>query len=121
MKIGFLYAGQGAQHVGMGKDLYEAYPEFREVFDNVKLDFDVKECCFDGPIEKLGQTRYTQPCMVAFAVGVTKFHCSKGCRTGDCRPDFHSVSIPHSMRQVYSRSSRSSTLLHTVVNPWKRQ
>ena len=42
MKIGFLYAGQGAQHVGMGKDLYEAYPEFREVFDNVKLDFDVK-------------------------------------------------------------------------------
>ena len=31
MKIGFLYAGQGAQHVGMGKDLYEAYPEFREV------------------------------------------------------------------------------------------
>ena len=57
MKIGFLYAGQGAQHVGMGKDLYEAYPEFREVFDNVKLDFDVKECCFDGPIEKLGQTR----------------------------------------------------------------
>ena len=44
MKIGFLYAGQGAQHVGMGKDLYEAYPEFREVFDNVKLDFDVKEC-----------------------------------------------------------------------------
>ena len=54
MKIGFLYAGQGAQHVGMGKDLYEAYPEFREVFDNVKLDFDVKECCFDGPIEKLG-------------------------------------------------------------------
>lgn len=78
MKIGFLYAGQGAQHVGMGKDLYEAYPEFREVFDNVKLDFDVKECCFDGPIEKLGQTRYTQPCMVAFAVGVTKILAAKG-------------------------------------------
>ena len=52
MKIGFLYAGQGAQHVGMGKDLYEAYPEFREVFDNVKLDFDVKECCFDGSLDR---------------------------------------------------------------------
>ncbi len=78
MKIGFLYAGQGSQHVGMGKDLYEAYPEFKETFDNINLDFDVKSCCFDGPIEKLGQTRYTQPCMVAFAVGVTKILKNKG-------------------------------------------
>ena len=31
MKIGFLYAGQGAQHVGMGKDLYDAYHSYREV------------------------------------------------------------------------------------------
>lgn len=71
MKIGFLYAGQGSQCVGMGKDLYDEYPEFKEVFDSVDLDFDVKECCFEGPVEKLGQTRYTQPCMVSFAVGVT--------------------------------------------------
>ena len=78
MKIGFLYAGQGSQHVGMGKDLYDNYPEFAEVFDNVELDFDVKKCCFEGPIEQLGQTRYTQPCMVAFAVGVTKILQSKG-------------------------------------------
>ncbi len=78
MKIGFLYAGQGSQSVGMGKDLYDAYPEFREVFDNINLDFDVKECCFEGPIEKLSQTRYTQPCMVAFAVAVTKILYSKG-------------------------------------------
>ena len=78
MKIGFLYAGQGSQKVGMGQDLYEAYPEFKETFDNTNLDFDIKECCFEGPIEKLGQTRYTQPCMVAFAVGVTKILKSKG-------------------------------------------
>ncbi|MBE5943514.1 MAG: ACP S-malonyltransferase [Lachnospiraceae bacterium] len=78
MKIGFLFAGQGAQHVGMGKDLYEAYPEFAKVFDDANVDFDIKECCFEGPIEKLGQTRYTQPCMVAFAVGVTKLLQSKG-------------------------------------------
>lgn len=78
MKIGFLYAGQGSQSVGMGKDLYDAYPEFREVFDNLNLDFDVKECCFEGPIEKLSQTRYTQPCMVAFAVAMTKILYSKG-------------------------------------------
>lgn len=78
MKIGFLYAGQGSQHVGMGKDFYDSYAEFKEVFDNADVGFDVKECCFEGPIEKLGQTRYTQPCMVAFAVGVTKILESKG-------------------------------------------
>lgn len=78
MKIGFLYAGQGAQHVGMGKDLYEAYPEFKETFDNLNLDFDVKSVCFDGPEEQLNQTRYTQPCMVAFAVAMTKVLASKG-------------------------------------------
>ncbi len=78
MKIGFLYAGQGAQHVGMGKDLYEVYPEFKETFDSLKLDFDVKQCCFEGPEEMLNQTRYTQPCMVAFAVAMTKVLANKG-------------------------------------------
>ena len=78
MNIGFLYAGQGSQCVGMGKDFYEKYPEVAETFDNVSIDFDVKECCFEGPIEKLSQTRYTQPCMVTFAVAMTKLLKSKG-------------------------------------------
>lgn len=78
MKLAFMYAGQGSQAVGMGKDLYEAYPEFREVFDNTNVGFDVKECCFNGPTEMLNTTKYTQPCMVAFAVGVTKILKSKG-------------------------------------------
>lgn len=78
MKIGFLYAGQGSQNVGMGQDLYDAYPEFKETFDNANPGFDLKDCCFNGPIEKLGQTRYTQPCMVAFAVGVTKILANNG-------------------------------------------
>lgn len=73
MKLGFLYAGQGSQHSGMGKDLYEAYPIFRAVFDNaqVELDFDLKRICFEDPEGLLDQTRYTQPCMVAFAAGLT--------------------------------------------------
>ncbi len=78
MKLAFMYAGQGSQTVGMGKDFYEAYPEFREVMDHTDLDFDVKDCCFNGPAEKLNTTRYTQPCMVAFAVGVTKILKNKG-------------------------------------------
>lgn len=78
MKLAFMYAGQGSQTVGMGKDLYEAYPEFREVFDHTNVGFDVKECCFNGPVEMLNTTKYTQPCMVAFAVGVTKILKNKG-------------------------------------------
>lgn len=71
MKIAFLHAGQGSQHVGMGRDLYEAYPAFRQVLDNAPVDFDLKKLSFEGPEEQLGDTRYTQPCMVAFAAGVT--------------------------------------------------
>lgn len=69
MKLGFLYAGQGSQIPGMGRDLYEEYPQFRAVFDSVKLDFDLKKACFEG--ENLDETEYTQPCMVAFACGLT--------------------------------------------------
>ena len=71
MKIAFLYAGQGSQKAGMGKDLYENYAAFRAAFDAAELDFDLKQTCFEDPDGVLSLTQYTQPCMVAFAVGVT--------------------------------------------------
>ena len=71
MKLGFLFAGQGSQHPGMGADLYEAFPAFRKVFDEAEVDFDLKEVCFEDKDDVLNQTRYTQPCMVAFAVGMS--------------------------------------------------
>lgn len=77
-KIAFLYAGQGSQHPGMGKDLYEAYPAFREEFDAAALDFDLHAVCFEDPEGVLNLTRYTQPCMVAFAAGVTAVLREKG-------------------------------------------
>lgn len=80
MKLGFLYAGQGSQAVGMGKDLYEAYPAFREVLDAAKPGFDVKTVSFEGPAETLNETKYTQPCMVAFAVGLTRVLAEEGIR-----------------------------------------
>ena len=71
MKLGFLYAGQGSQHPGMGADLYEAFPAFRAVLDSAEVDFDLKEVSFRDSQGVLNQTRYTQPCMVAFAAGLT--------------------------------------------------
>ena len=80
MKLAFVYAGQGSQHVGMGKDFYEEFPLFAQVFDHAPVDFDLKELCFTGPEEKLAQTRFTQPCMAAFAVGVTDLLYQEGIR-----------------------------------------
>ena len=73
MKLGFLYAGQGSQHPGMGADLYDAFPAFRQVVDQAAdhVDFDLKEVSFTDSQGVLNQTRYTQPCIVAFAAGLT--------------------------------------------------
>ena len=78
MKLGFLFAGQGSQHAGMGADLYEAYPAFRAVYDQAEVDFDLKEVSFIDSQGVINQTRYTQPCMVAFAAGLTAVLREKG-------------------------------------------
>ena len=83
MKLAILYAGQGSQHPGMGKDLYEAYPAFRAAFDAAALDFDLHRVCFEDPDGLLNQTEYTQPCMVAFAAGVTAVLQENGVKADD--------------------------------------
>jgi len=80
MKLAFVYAGQGSQKVGMGKDFYEEFPDFARIFDHAPVDFDLKKLCFEGPEDMLSQTRYTQPCMAAFAVGVTDLLYREGIR-----------------------------------------
>ena len=76
MKIGLLFAGQGSQRIGMGKDFYDRYESFRKIFD--LLSEDEKKAAFEGPLEKLSDTRYTQPIMVAFAAGVTRLLKDEG-------------------------------------------
>ena len=78
MSTVFLYAGQGSQKVGMGKDFYDNYETYRDFVDSVKLDFDFKELMFNGPLEKLSQTEYTQGCMAVHAAGVTKLLLENG-------------------------------------------
>lgn len=78
MSLAFLYAGQGSQHPGMGADLYEAHPAFRAVLDAASVDFDLKTTMFTDPDGVLNLTEYTQPCMVAFAAGMTALLAERG-------------------------------------------
>lgn len=62
-KIAFLFAGQGAQAVGMGQDLYQSSPAARAIFDLAGER--IRELCFRGPVEELNRTVNTQPCLFA--------------------------------------------------------
>ncbi|HEY3315871.1 MAG TPA: ACP S-malonyltransferase [Bacillota bacterium] len=67
MGAGFIFPGQGAQYVGMGKELCERYPSARAVFEEVNdsLGMDLAKVCFEGPEEALKQTVNTQPAILA--------------------------------------------------------
>ena len=78
MSLAFLYAGQGSQHPGMGADLYEAHPAFRAVLDAAGVDLELKTTLFPDPGGVLNLTEYTQPCMVAFAAGMTALLAERG-------------------------------------------
>ena len=62
-KTALLFAGQGAQAVGMGKDLAEKFPVAREWFDraNAALGYDLAAICFNGPEPELTKTENAQP------------------------------------------------------------
>ena len=65
MAVAFVFPGQGSQELGMGKDVYEAYPEIQELYEkaNERLGFDLKKIIFEDE-QKLNLTEYTQPALV---------------------------------------------------------
>jgi len=64
-RIAFLFPGQGAQTVGMGRQLVQSTPQAREVFEqaNAILGYDLLQVCLEGPAEKLDSTVYSQPAL----------------------------------------------------------
>lgn len=62
-KTAFLFAGQGAQFVGMGKDLVEQFDSAKALFDQANdiLGYDLASICFDGPEDELTKTEHAQP------------------------------------------------------------
>src|SRR5260221_6583228 len=63
----FVFPGQGSQFTGMGKDIFEAYPVGRRVFQEIDdaLGFSISQVCFEGSEDQLKLTENTQPAILA--------------------------------------------------------
>ncbi|HFH8743378.1 TPA: ACP S-malonyltransferase [Streptococcus agalactiae] len=70
-KVSFLFAGQGAQKLGMARDLYETFPIVKETFDKAShvLGYDLREL-IDKDLDKLNQTKYTQPAILTTSTAI---------------------------------------------------
>ena len=80
MKIGFLFPGQGAQSIGMGKDLYENYQDVRDIYENVHkiTGVDIKTITFDGTEQELSKTQNTQIAVLTMSLAILKLLEKKG-------------------------------------------
>lgn len=72
MSKAYVFPGQGAQFVGMGKDLYESNPKSKELFEqaNQILGFRITDIMFGGTMEQLTQTKVTQPAVFIHSVAI---------------------------------------------------
>jgi len=84
-KIAFVFPGQGAQAVGMGKDAYDSIPDARAVFDSADeaLGYPISKLAFEGPDEELRQTANTQPALLTASVALLEAYRAQG-----VTPDF---------------------------------
>jgi [acyl-carrier-protein] S-malonyltransferase len=72
MMKAFIFPGQGAQFSGMGKDIYDANPKAKALFDNADqiLGFDISRIMFSGSADELKQTNVTQPAIFIHSVAI---------------------------------------------------
>jgi [acyl-carrier-protein] S-malonyltransferase len=85
VNVAYVFAGQGAQAVGMGKDLAEAFPAVRELYARASaiLGFDLAKISFEGPAEELNRTDRCQPALLVHGVACLEVAKAKGFPAAD--------------------------------------
>lgn len=80
MNTAFLFPGQGAQAIGMGKEIYEKYEIARKIYDKVEeiTGLDIKKICFDGPDDELTKTENAQLAILATSLAMLEILKNKG-------------------------------------------
>jgi [acyl-carrier-protein] S-malonyltransferase len=76
VEAGFIFPGQGAQYVGMGKSLYDNHEIARKTFDHANdiVGFDLKSMCFNGPAEELTKTSNCQVAILVSSIAALRVH-----------------------------------------------
>ncbi len=108
--FGSLFPGQASQSVGMGKDLVDAYPEARGVFERADeaLGFSLSTLCFEGPMEELTQTRNAQPAILTHSLAIHAVLQS--------RADFQPLlAAGHSLGEISAAAAAGSFSLENAV------
>ena len=82
--VGYLFAGQGSQYVGMGKDLWDFFPQAKAIFEKADkvLGFSISDLCFNGPLEELTKTNHCQPAIVTMSMACWQVYLSKNPQIG---------------------------------------
>ena len=80
--VGYLFAGQGSQYVGMGKELWDSFEQAKAIFDKADkvLGFRISDLCFNGPLEELTKTNNCQPAIVTMSIACWQAYLSKNPR-----------------------------------------
>jgi [acyl-carrier-protein] S-malonyltransferase len=108
--LAYIFPGQGAQQVGMGRELAEQYPAARAVFDEADeaLGFALSRLCFEGPAEELQLTENTQPAILTASIAALRAMEAEGFPS----PDFVAG---HSLGEYSALVAAGALTLATAV------
>ena len=108
-KLAFIFPGQGAQFVGMGKDLFDKYDVAKKIFNEADeaLGYSIKKLCFEGPAEDLQLTENTQPAILTMSTVCSEILKEHGI--------FPSIAGGHSLGEYSALVSAESIDFQTAV------